>query len=542
MMKNELVIKAKLIRALNDMGVTSISESDIEVLKTTNEAHGDLASNIAMKLARVLHKSPLEIASEIHAHIDMDGLEKVEVKAPGFINFFFAKDEFASAVKNILNDELNYGCSKSKNTSILLEFVSVNPTGDMHLGHARGAAIGDSLARILTCAGYDVKKEYYVNDGGSQVLHLGESIKSRYFALFGKEIPMPEDGYHGPDIIDIAKTIKDEVGNKYLNDDEETLHFFMERGVELELLKIKKDLKLFRVEFDIFTSEKKIRASGLVEEVISKLKPYTYVQDGALLLKTSEVYDEKDRVIIKSNGEYTYLLPDIAYHVDKFNRGYDKLIDLFGADHHGYINRMKSALRLLGYDDSRLDIELTQMVRILRGDKEVKLSKREGTADTLRSLVEEVGVDACRYFFVSRAPSTHLDLNLDLMMTKNNTNPLYYASYAHARLCSVLNQAENIDYLNATYSFADEAAISLIKKLMEFNDVVEEAAKSLAPHKVCAYVQKLAQLIHVFYTECRIINKDDMENSKSRLALCKASKIVLRKALELIGVNAPEKM
>lgn len=542
MMKNELMIKEKLIRALNDMGVTPISESDIEVLKTTNEAHGDLASNIAMKLARVLHKSPLEIASEIHAHIDMDGLEKVEVKAPGFINFFFAKDEFASAVKNILNDELNYGCSKSKNTSILLEFVSVNPTGDMHLGHARGAAIGDSLARILTCAGYDVKKEYYVNDGGSQVLHLGESIKSRYFALFGKEIPMPEDGYYGPDIIDIAKTIKDEVGNKYLNDDEETIHYFMERGVELELLKIKKDLKLFRVEFDIFTSEKKIRASGLVEEVISKLKPYTYVQDGALLLKTSEVYDEKDRVIIKSNGEYTYLLPDIAYHVDKFNRGYDKLIDLFGADHHGYINRMKSALRLLGYDDSRLDIELTQMVRILRGDKEVKLSKREGTADTLRSLVEEVGVDACRYFFVSRAPSTHLDLNLDLMMTKNNTNPLYYASYAHARLCSVLNQAEDIDYLNATYSFADEAAISLIKKLMEFNDVVEDAAKSLAPHKVCAYVQKLAQLIHVFYTECRIINKDDMENSKSRLALCKASKIVLRKVLELIGVNAPEKM
>lgn len=542
MMKNELMIKEKLIRALNDMGVTSISESDIEVLKTTNEAHGDLASNIAMKLARVLHKSPLEIASEIHTHIDMDGLEKVEVKAPGFINFFFAKDEFASAVKNILNYELNYGCSKSKNTSILLEFVSVNPTGDMHLGHARGAAIGDSLARILTCAGYDVKKEYYVNDGGSQVLHLGESIKSRYFALFGKEIPMPEDGYYGPDIIDIAKTIKDEVGDKYLNDDEETLHVFMERGVELELLKIKKDLKLFRVEFDIFTSEKKIRASGLVEEVISKLKPYTYVQDGALLLKTSEVYDEKDRVIIKSNGEYTYLLPDIAYHVDKFNRGYDKLIDLFGADHHGYINRMKSALRLLGYDDSRLDIELTQMVRILRGDKEVKLSKREGTADTLRSLVEEVGVDACRYFFVSRAPSTHLDLNLDLMTTKNNTNPLYYASYAHARLCSVLNQAEDIDYLNATYSFADEAAISLIKKLMEFNDVVEEAAKSLASHKVCAYVQKLAQLIHVFYTECRIINKDDMENSKSRLALCKASKIVLRKALELIGVNAPEKM
>ena len=258
--------------------------------------------------------------------------------------------------------------------------------------------------------------------------------------------------------------------------------------------------------------------------------------------KAEDQQDEKDRVIIKSNGEYTYLLPDIAYHVDKFNRGYDKLIDLFGADHHGYINRMKSALRLLGYDDSRLDIELTQMVRILRGDREVKLSKREGTADTLRSLVEEVGVDACRYFFVSRAPSTHLDLNLDLMTTKNNTNPSYYASYAHARLCSVLNQAEDIDYLNAIYSFADEAAISLIKKLMEFNDVVEDAAKSLAPHKVCAYVQKLAQLIHVFYTECRIINKDDMENSKSRLALCQASKIVLRKALELIGVNAPEKM
>ncbi len=540
-MKNEEIIRSKINDALTKLNV-STSECNFDILKTSNPEHGDLASNVALKLAKIFKKNPMDIANDIVSNIDLSNLRKIEIAKPGFLNFFFEEDNFSNVVKHILTSQEQYGNLPKKNRKICLEFASINPTGDIHLGHARGAAIGDSLARILTAAGYDVKKEYYVNDGGAQVKHLGESLRTRYFALFGKNLPMPEDGYFGQDVIDIANLLKEEVGDTYLKEDEETLNIFIKRGIELELDKIKHDLKMFRVEFDIFTSEKAIRDSGLVEEVIKKLEPYSYKDDNALLLKTSLVYDEKDRVIIKSNGEYTYLLPDIAYHVNKFERGFDYLIDLFGADHHGYIHRMKSALHLLGYDESRLTIDLIQMVRILKDGKEVKLSKREGVANTLRSLIEEVGVDACRYFFVSRAQSSHLDLDLSVMTAQNNTNPLYYASYAHARLCSVLKQTEDLTYdINSLY-YKEEAELELIKKLNEFEDVIADAATSLSANKICLYAQKLAQLIHVFYTECRIINKDDIDVTKNRLALADAARITMKRALTLIGVDAPTQM
>ena len=540
-MRNEEIIKNKILEALKKLDV-NVDEVSFDILKTSSPEHGDLASNVALKLTKVLKKNPLDIANAILDNIDQGNLRKIEVAKPGFLNFFFEEDNFSNIVRHILSSKDTYGNLARKNHKICLEFASINPTGDIHLGHARGAAIGDSLSRILNAAGYDVKKEYYVNDGGAQVTHLGESLRSRYFELFNKTLPMPEDGYFGQDVIDIAKLLKDEVGDAYLNEDEETLNIFIKRGIELELEKIKRDLKMFRVEFDIFTSEKAIRDSGLVEEVIKKLEPYSYKEDNALLLKTSLVYDEKDRVIIKSNGEYTYLLPDIAYHVNKFERGFDSLIDLFGADHHGYIHRMKSALHLLGYDDSRLTIDLIQMVRILKDGKEVKLSKREGVANTLRSLIEEVGVDACRYFFVSRAQSSHLDLDLSVMTAQNNSNPLYYASYAHARLCSVLKQAEDVTYDVNSLFYKEEAELELIKKLNEFEDVIADAAMTLSAHKICLYAQKLAQLIHVFYTECRIINKDDIDVTKNRLALAEAAKITMKRALNLIGVEAPTQM
>lgn len=540
-MKNEEIIRSKINDALIKLNIAT-SECNFDILKTSSPEHGDLASNVALKLTKLLKRNPMDIANDIVSNIDLTNLRKIEIAKPGFLNFFFEEDNFSNIVKHILTSQEQYGNLPKKNHKICLEFASINPTGDIHLGHARGAAIGDSLARILKAAGYDVKKEYYVNDGGAQVKHLGESLRSRYFALFGKNLPMPEDGYFGQDVIDIANLLKEEVGDAYLKEDDETLNIFIKRGIELELEKIKRDLKMFRVEFDIFTSEKVIRDSGLVEEVIKKLEPYSYKKDNALLLKTSLVYDEKDRVIIKSNGEYTYLLPDIAYHVNKFERGFDYLIDLFGADHHGYIHRMKSALHLLGYDDNRLTIDLIQMVRILKDGKEVKLSKREGVANTLRSLIEEVGVDACRYFFVSRSQSSHLDLDLSVMTAQNNTNPLYYASYAHARLCSVLKQAEDLTYdVNSLY-YKEEAEFELIKKLNEFEDVIADAATSLSANKICLYAQKLAQLIHVFYTECRIINKDDIDVTKNRLALADAARITMKRALNLIGVEAPTQM
>lgn len=540
-MKNEEIIRSKINDALTKLNV-STSECNFDILKTSSPEHGDLASNVALKLAKILKRNPMDIANDIVSNTDLSNLRKIEIAKPGFLNFFFEEDNFSNVVKHILTRQEQYGNLPKKNRKICLEFASINPTGDIHLGHARGAAIGDSLARILTAAGYDVKKEYYVNDGGAQVKHLGESLRTRYFALFGKNLPMPEDGYFGQDVIDIANLLKEEVGDAYLKEDEETLNIFIKRGIELELDKIKHDLKMFRVEFDIFTSEKAIRDSGLVEEVIKKLEPYSYKDDNALLLKTSLVYDEKDRVIIKSNGEYTYLLPDIAYHVNKFERGFDYLIDLFGADHHGYIHRMKSALHLLGYDESRLTIDLIQMVRILKDGKEVKLSKREGVANTLRSLIEEVGVDACRYFFVSRSQSSHLDLDLSVMTAQNNTNPLYYASYAHARLCSVLKQTEDLTYDINSLFYKEEAELELIKKLNEFEDVIADAATSLSANKICLYAQKLAQLIHVFYTECRIINKDDIDVTKNRLALADAARITMKRALTLIGVDAPTQM
>ena len=518
-----------------------VSLNDIIIERSKDEAHGDYATNAAMKLSRLFAKNPREVASLIIEKLDQSSIEKIEIAGPGFINFFMKHDSLQPIVRKIIEAKDSYGRANRNNKKINVEFVSANPTGILHVGTARGAAVGDSLARIYDSAGYDVTREYYINDAGNQITNLGLSIQARYMNLFGIEKDIPADGYAGPDIFDIANRIKDEIGDKALHMDN-ALEFFKEKGMKIELDRIVEDLALFRVKHDVFSSEKVIRSGNAVEKELDYLAKYIYEQEGAKVLKTTSFIDDKDRVIVKSNGDYTYFLPDIVYHVNKLSRGFDKLIDVLGADHHGYINRMKSALMMHGYDQDILDIELIQMVRFLKNGQEFKASKRSGDAITLRDVCEEVGVDAMRYFFAMRAPSSHLDFDMDLAKEQSSNNPVYYAQYAHARLCSILEQGKDIPLDIDAKKLEKNSEINLLKHLASFPNVILDAAKEKAPYKITNYIHDLAGLIHEFYTECRVIDRDNIDTSSSRLALCLASKQVMKNALDLIGVSAPEHM
>lgn len=530
-------IKLKIQKALLDLG-QEVALNDIVIEKSKDEAHGDYATNVAMKLSRLFGKAPRDVASMLIEKINRDGIEKIEIAGPGFINFFMKHDSLQAFVNKIITEDENYGRSPRKNFKINVEFVSANPTGILHVGTARGAAIGDSISRILDFAGYDVTKEYYINDAGSQITNLALSIQARYKELFGIQAEIPEDGYAGHDIVEIAETIKNEIGDEALKM-ADPIPYFKEKGVKIELDRIVKDLELFRVKHDVFSSEKAIRADNAIEKELDFLSKYTYRQDDALYLKTSDFIDDKDRVIQKSNGDYTYFLPDICYHVNKLSRGFDALIDVLGADHHGYINRMKSALMMHGHPQDILHVELIQMVRFLKDGQEYKASKRRGDAITLRDVCEEVGVDAMRYFFAMRAPSSHLDFDMDLAKEQSSNNPVYYAQYAHARLCSILEQGKDIAIDNSAKLLSQPSEMALLKHLADFANLVNDAAKDNAPYKVTNYIHTLAELVHAFYNECRVIDQNNLELSGSRLALVKASKIVLKNALALIGVSAP---
>ena len=541
-----MLIEEKLKRCLKDalakMNV-DIDISKIVIERSKEKVHGDFASNIAMQLARELKKNPLLIAEDIVNNLDVESFNKVEIARPGFINFFLKSEALSSIIKTIIDEGDNYGNSTyGENKPINVEFVSANPTGDLHLGHARGAAIGDCICRLYSKIGYNVTREFYVNDAGNQINVLGRSIRARYHQLFGDNIEVPEDGYHAPELLKIAEIMKNEVGDKYLIDSEESETYFKRRGTELELDKLNNDLKNFRVNFDVFSFETDIRAAGGVERVLEGAKDYIYENEGATFLKTTAFKDDKDRVIIKSDGSYTYLLPDIAYHLNKLDRGFTQLVDILGADHHGYIDRMKSSLEMFGYPRSILEIELIQMVRLFKNGEEYKMSKRTGNAIAMRELCEEVGVDAVRYFFVNRAASAHLDFDLDLAKESSSANPVYYAQYAYARLFNVLQNAEDIKLNIDGTGLEHQKEIDLMKHLSLYQKEVLDAALTRAPYKVTVYIQKLASLIHGFYTECRLLDRNNLELTSSRLALCKASMIVLKNALGLIGVSAPEKM
>ena len=524
-----------------------LNEGMVMVEIPKDKANGDYSTNIAMRLTKQLGRKPQDIARELVEELSKsDLIEKVEVAGPGFINFVVNKGELTNIITTIINKGHEYGSQdKYKDVKVDVEYVSVNPTGDIHPGHARGAAVGDSLTRMMKKMGYQVTREYYVNDAGNQIDNLGKSIYVRYHELFNVEMPMPEDGYHAKDIYDIAQAIKDVDNDKYLNMPyEECKDFFKEYGTKFELEKLKKDLELYRVSFDVWTSEKTLYSRGLVQQALAKLKEndMLYEADGATWLKTKQYNDDKDRVIIKSDGSYTYLTPDIAYHLDKFNRDHEYLIDILGADHHGYVPRLKAAIQALGYKPENLDAIIVQMVRLIKDGEEFKLSKRSGKAIALRDIIEEAGVDATRYFFVSKAPNTQMDFDIDMAVKQSNDNPVYYVQYAHARMSSILKNDIQYEILDSYNLLKEDKEISLLKHLNIFPDTIAECVEFKEPHRMCNYLYKLAQLFHSFYNDCKVIDKDNIELTKQRLALVKACQIVLSNGLELIGVSAPDKM
>lgn len=541
-MNVEELLKNKLVKSLEQLGV-EVLVNDIVIENSKNPLHGDYASNVALKFASKMKMKPFDLANKIIEVIDKEGLEKIEIAGPGFMNFFLKKDSLNSLISKIIDEDKDFGRSERKNLKVNVEFVSANPTGDLHLGHARIAAFGDSLCRILDFAGYDVTREYYLNDAGNQIHTLGLSLNIRYHQLHGEKVELPLDSYHAEDIVDIAKEFDALYGDKYLANTASNLEFITQFGVEKELEKIKRDLDNYRVSFDVLTKESDIRKNHHVEDVLNNLyKDYSYVDDGGTFLKTTAFLDDKDRCVVKRDGSFTYMMPDIAYHLNKLSRGFTYLIDILGADHHGYIARMKSALMMQGYKEDTLEVELIQIVRLIKDGKEVKMSKRTGAGVSLKELCDEVGVDAVRYFFVSRAGSAHLDFDLNLALEHNSSNPVYYAQYAHARLSKVLELAKDIPLDKEGKHLSDQCEIDLLKCLLEFSKVVNNAASKRAPNLIVNYIQELSALIHSFYTQCRLIDKDNLEVTSSRLAIAKAAKIVIANALNLIGVSSPSHM
>ena len=548
MNKLEQSLIAKIEEVLKEKYDVVAEEGLVMIEIPKDSSKGDYSTNIAMRLTKILRRKPQEIAAEIveALNVKVEEASKIEIAGPGFINFWIKKDTLANIINVVVKEGENYGHNNSGNGyPVLVEYVSANPTGVLHLGHARGAAWGDSVCRLYKASGYNCLREYYINDAGNQIDMLGLSLQARYRELFGLDFKLPEDGYHGPDVIKIAERIKEEQGDKLLNmPEEEALEFFKTEGKRLEMERIRTDLEYYRVGFDSWISEKSLFASGKVDNVMVRMKDLglTYEKDGAIWFKSTEYGDDKDRVLKKSDGFYTYLTPDIANHMDKFDRGYKKLVNLWGADHHGYIPRMKAAIEAMGYPKDSLEVDIIQMVRLVENGQEVKMSKRTGNAVTIRELCDDIGVDAARYFFLSRALDSHLDFDLGLARKKTNENPVYYAQYAHARICSILKQVEEVKLQDSYSLLTTEKETELLKYINEFPNVVADAAITRAPNKICNYIQKLAAYFHSFYGACKVIDHNNEALTNERLALLLATKITLKNALTFLGVDAPETM
>lgn len=510
---------------------------------------GDFATNVAMQSARVFRKSPRNIAEELVKRIEGEWLDRIDIAGPGFINFYLKSNVLYDTLASIINRGEAFGQLAKKDIApIQVEYVSANPTGPLHIGHGRGAAAGSALVNLLRAAGYPVTSEYYINDAGNQINNLALSVNHRYLELLGKadEATFPENGYHGADIVDTAQRIIKKDGEKYLDmSEDERLAIFKELALKEKLAALKEDLEAFNVTFDVWFSERTLHPD-MVNAAVDVLKNNgkIYEQDGALWLKSTEYGDDKDRVVIRDNGVPTYLAADIAYHKNKYERGFGKIINLWGADHHGYICRVKAAMSALGFDAEKLDVRLLQMVRLLRGGELVKLSKRTGQTITLSELIEEVGTDAARYFFVMRSMDSQLDFDMDLATSQSNENPVYYIQYAHARICSIFRQAEenNLKAENPELALLiEETEVNLINKLAEYEDEIEKAAKEYAPQRIARYAYDLAGCFHSFYNQCRILGVDE-KLAEARLALVKATAHVIRHALGIVGVSAPERM
>lgn len=517
----------------------------VEIPKDTS--HGDYSTNIAMRLAKELHKAPKDIASGVKEYLlKYPFISNVEIAGPGFINFYLKKDSITEVIKKVLTEGDNYGKNDFGNhEKVMVEYVSANPTGDLHLGHARGAAYGDTLTRVLKFSGYDVLREYYVNDAGNQIETLGNSLYERYKEALGLPFDMSKIGYQGKDVIKLAKDIAKTDKDKWVNDDSiERKDYFKKVGTKLELDKIKVDLDLYRVGFDHYQSELELYRSGKVKNALEALKktPYVYEKDNALWLKTTEFNDDKDRVLVKSDGSLTYFTPDIAYHKDKFDRGYDHLINIFGADHHGYMARLKAGLKILGYDDNKLEFRIIQIVRLMENGQEVKMSKRTGNAVTIRELCEDVGVDVARYFFISKPIISHLDFDLTLARKQSNENPVYYIQYAYARMNSILTKDNAFEIKESYPLLTNEKEIALLKHIASFKDTLVDVCKIKEVNILSNYAYKLAQLFHSFYNDLKVIDPENETLTKERLSLVKASQITLKNVLNLLGVEAKESM
>ncbi|WP_422659150.1 arginine--tRNA ligase [Paenibacillus sp. EC2-1] len=550
---NQLVAEAVADAAVA-AGLVSREELPAITLEVPKDkSHGDLATNAAMQLTRIAKKNPRQIAESILEHLDTGkaSIEKAEIAGPGFINFTLNKSYLYPVVELIQQEGENYGrVNTGQGQRIQMEFVSANPTGSLHLGHARGAAVGDALCNVLDFAGYDVTREYYINDAGNQVVNLCKSIEARYMQELGQDVEMPEDGYHGEDIKGFAKELVAEKGDSLLSmSPEERTAFFREYGLEKELGKIKRDLGRFRVHFDEWFSETSLYENGLVVKSLEELKAKgeAYDQDGATWLRTTDYGDDKDRVLVKNDGTYTYLTPDIAYHRNKYERGYDRMINIWGADHHGYIPRMKAAMEALGNDPAKLTVLIAQMVSLFQDGEKVKMSKRTGKAVTMEDLMDEVGVDAIRYFFTMRSMDSHLDFDMDLAVSTSNENPVFYVQYAHARICSVFRQAEEqgiellpLDKVNLGLLTA-EHEYDILRKIGELPQEVSLAAENYAPHRLIRYVYELASLFHSYYRAERVIT-EDAEQTQARFALLGAIRTVIANVLGLVGVSAPDRM
>ena len=545
-------IKAALAAAIEKASLVEAgTEVNIHLETPKDKANGDFATNVAMQLTKLAKKPPRAIAEAIIENIVTEGtdIEKIEIAGPGFMNITVRKDFLASVVKAAVEQGENYGRSNAgAGEKIQVEFVSANPTGDLHLGHARGASVGDSLCNVMDFAGFDVSREYYINDAGNQINNLAYSLEARYKQALGMDAEMPEDGYHGPDIIEIAGKLKEEFGEAILEkSDEERFKFFREHGLRLELAKLQNDLRNFRVEFDVWYSETSLYGNGKIEAALDKLKAngHVFEEEGATWFRSTTFGDDKDRVLIKNDGSFTYLTPDIAYHEDKLQRGFDKLVNIWGADHHGYIPRMKAAIEALGYDRGTLEVDIIQMVQLYKDGEKFKMSKRTGNAVTMRELVEEVGLDAVRYFFVKTAGDSHMDFDLDLAVSQSNDNPVYYAQYAHTRIASILRSAEEQGYTASLENLGlltAEKEEDVLKKVGAFPQVVADAAKHRTPHRIANYIQDLASAFHSFYGAEKVINAEDKALTEARLALITSVKTTMANALRLIGVSAPEKM
>lgn len=539
-------------QSVNEAFSLEVEDQMVMVERPRDPRMGDYSTNIAMRLAKSLHKKPVDIANELIEVLKKNLTEasEVSVAGPGFINFKINESALSACINQIIDAGKDYGKSEfGKHEKLLVEYVSANPTGDLHCGHARGAAWGDALCRILNEAGFDVTREYYVNDAGNQIDMLAESMYSRYCELFGVEYPLPENGYHAQDIVEVAKKIKELDGDKWLNKDRsEWVEYFKDEGIEMKLDAIRKDLDLFRVHFDswmherFFYQDNAARINQCIESL--KQKGLTYEKDGALWFQSTKFGDDKDRVLKKNTGLLTYLTPDIANHVYKFERGYDTLINLWGADHHSYVKRMKCSLEALGYNSDKMLVDLIQMVRMVSNGEEVKMSKRTGNAITIRELCEDVGVDAARWFFVSKELNTQMDFDMDLAKQKNNDNPVYYVQYAYTRMYNILHKEGTpaFEKKDSYTLLTDPKEIALLKQISEFPKKVEDAAKFRAVNRICQYCHDLAKAFHSYYNSCRVSDPANPELTNERLGLVNACMVTMANALDLIGVSAPEKM